>query len=491
MVKKVGTDPQYIFADTENISNILTEIGISPKSPQYNFYTHYIGDKLTGTWFTTLEEMKESILNLIHKTASLNFRKKSEYRTDQENFYEPGKSDEWPKGPKKPKLRLPFYNYPDEQGNIINADPKHSNPMEYESSPGSPLYGPGICGSLNLREPKFAFWDEIDTLVENIFAKNHHMILGAEPTKEEFDKYFSENFPKIDSIVAQELYDRYITTYQEVHQKINLEKTAQEESLSMPESQVTKQELINLYKKEVQGIYDEDAINAVIAEFIRVLEEMLKIDTEQLGNSEEVEDEKVLLDILQSAKTSQEKMIAIDQVINVAHSYGVYGEYLIKDLESGDYEFFDRLHEIVKPKRRTYLGKLNMKKAKIIDKEVVDVKQEDVDLVERFHARSSNKIKLGLPLDDYSAEFIIKEEFKKDKEKLESFVESLKSEYPAIREIYQIHGANEWLIVDCGYSPFEALEKATEKDSSELYNKYVDKLKEIAEIIRKIYEEIV
>jgi len=85
-------------------------------------------------------------------SSNLNFRKTAEPETMQENFYEPGKSDEWPKGPKKPRQRLPFYNYPDEQGNIINIDPNYSNPMEYESSPGPHPQGPGIFGSLSMRK---------------------------------------------------------------------------------------------------------------------------------------------------------------------------------------------------------------------------------------------------------------------------------------------------------------------------------------------------
>jgi len=151
MSLRFGSEPDWIVADSNSVSQLLNEYGIPSGHPNYPYYEKYILDKLQGTWFQSPDELRNAILPYISKTASLNF-KTADAETLQENFYEPGKSDEYPKGPKKPKLRFPFHNYPDEQGNIINIDPNISNPMEYESSPGSPAYGPGICGSLNLRQ---------------------------------------------------------------------------------------------------------------------------------------------------------------------------------------------------------------------------------------------------------------------------------------------------------------------------------------------------
>ncbi|MCK4358484.1 MAG: HEAT repeat domain-containing protein, partial [Candidatus Cloacimonetes bacterium] len=272
---KLGSEPHYFFVDTETVSQILAENGISTEHPHYEFYKKYILDQMRGTFFASPEEREQSILNYIPKIASLSFRKKTdkdyfpppsvtkqelkrlykqevkglldeellaevfskflyafesfaedtpftaersmnapilrklrhasspqeqmlaidwvinkmhttgywadavikdfdpsfldelsnlkvsslnirkkadEYETLQENFYEPGKSDEYPKGPKKPKRRFPFHNYPDDQGNIINVDPNYSNPMEYDTTPGPHPQGPGLFGNLGMRK---------------------------------------------------------------------------------------------------------------------------------------------------------------------------------------------------------------------------------------------------------------------------------------------------------------------------------------------------
>ena len=151
MKLRFGREPNWIVADPNLVSQLLGEYGVPPGHPNYPYYEKYILDKLQGTWFESPNELRNAILPYISKVASLNF-KKADAETLQENFYEPGKSDEYPKGPKKPKLRFPFHNYPDEQGNIFNIDPNVSNPMEYDSTPGSPSYGPGICGSLNMKK---------------------------------------------------------------------------------------------------------------------------------------------------------------------------------------------------------------------------------------------------------------------------------------------------------------------------------------------------
>jgi len=149
---KLGSEPNWVFADLDLISELLVENNIPIEHPNYEKYKDYILGKFEGTWFVSPEEMEKAVLQYIPKTASLNFRKTAEPETLQENFYEPGKSDEYPKGPKKPRLRFPFYNYPDDQGNIINIKPDISNPMEYDTTPGPHPQGPGICGSLSMKK---------------------------------------------------------------------------------------------------------------------------------------------------------------------------------------------------------------------------------------------------------------------------------------------------------------------------------------------------
>ena len=137
---------------------------------------------------------------------------------------------------------------------------------------------------------------------------------------------------------------------------LNLRKKfAQEIPFDYPEPYITKQELIRLYKQEAKGIYDEELENAIIAGFIDILEKWIEVDKYQLNEVPEflssrdytnfqkrLEINEYLIQILQSAKTPQEKMIAIDRVINTAH-LGLYGDYLIKDFDD---LFFDELSNL-------------------------------------------------------------------------------------------------------------------------------------------------
>lgn len=122
----------------------------------------------------------------------------------------------------------------------------------------------------------------------------------------------------------------------------------QEDEPPKPEPQVTGQELMELYKQEVQGIYDEELEDFIIAAFIGTIEKWIKWDEWYLKvkgqevTRNQIKDERKLLRMLRQAKTPQEKMVAIDRVINFVHVTGTYGELLIIDSSA----FFDELSNL-------------------------------------------------------------------------------------------------------------------------------------------------
>lgn len=189
MVKKIGTEPQYIFADPHSVSEILNEQGIFAEHPHYDFYKKYILDNLKGTFFISPEEMKSSILNLVHKTASLNFKKKA---------------------------------------------------------------------------------------------------------------------------------------------------------IRFPKPQVTKEELKRLYIQEAKRIYDEELMDEIITKFIDTLEKMIALGEKEYEMSADIEYQiqelKGMVWTLEEAEIPEQKMIAIDRAINIAHQSGVYGEFLVKDADSSFFE---------------------------------------------------------------------------------------------------------------------------------------------------------
>jgi hypothetical protein len=132
------------------------------------------------------------------------------------------------------------------------------------------------------------------------------------------------------------------------------------------EPQVTAQELKRLYKQEVKGIYNEQLEDRIISGFIIVLEDIVRwIDesiqefstlTQILNKKEQTLE---LINILQSAKSPEEKMIAIDQVLNTAHRSGFYGYYLVKDTHTTFENFVEEL-------RNLKISSLNMRKKSFI-----------------------------------------------------------------------------------------------------------------------------
>jgi len=111
---------------------------------------------------------------------------------------------------------------------------------------------------------------------------------------------------------------------------------------------VTKQEVRRLYIQEAKGIYDEELLDRVISGFLTTL---------GYWKGSRVQLFKKFKNMLEQAKTPQEKMIAIDQVINTAHSLGgKYGDYLIIDFDAS---FFDELSNLK-------ISSLNMRKKSYI-----------------------------------------------------------------------------------------------------------------------------
>jgi len=137
--------------------------------------------------------------------------------------------------------------------------------------------------------------------------------------------------------------------------RLSMKKTAQKELEDpFPEPQTSKQKLFRLYKQEAKGIYDEELMDEIIMDFIITSEAWISWYEQELEAGPEnpiftgthLKIFKLFIDILQSAKTPQEKMIAIDKVINTIHQGGVYGEYLVRDVFEQPDPFFDELSNL-------------------------------------------------------------------------------------------------------------------------------------------------
>ena len=106
---------------------------------------------------------------------------------------------------------------------------------------------------------------------------------------------------------------------------------------------ITKQELRRLYEQEAKGIYDEELMDEIISSFIVSLSNISKKKRKDIIIGGDVTAGELYWEFikpLENAKTSQEKMIAIDKAVNLAHQFSYFVRFLV---EGGNKAFLDEL----------------------------------------------------------------------------------------------------------------------------------------------------
>lgn len=130
---------------------------------------------------------------------------------------------------------------------------------------------------------------------------------------------------------------------------------------------ITREELKRLYIQKTNGISNEKEIDTLISKFIVKLKELIyeakeliKYKSYWYAKQEEtlkrdIKTEKELLNIIQLAKTPEEKITAIDRTINSISTWGILGKLLVEDYDSDrDCNFFFEL-SILKPPKQLIL----------------------------------------------------------------------------------------------------------------------------------------